>query len=134
MARRRLNFNRRRNTNSRVLVLGFFLFFLALAIAPPVQHYFSQRAEISAVNAQIKAGNAAVTEARKELELWRDPEYVKSQARARLHFVLPGERQYIVTDATTQAAENETEIANNIPVGLPWYNRLIVSITETGAN
>jgi cell division protein FtsB len=134
MARRRLNFNRRRNTNSRVLVLGFFLFFLALAIAPPVQHYFSQRAEISAVNAQIKASNAAVTEARKELELWRDPEYVKSQARARLHFVLPGERQYIVTDATTQAAENETDIANNIPVGLPWYNRLIVSITETGAN
>ena len=134
MARRRLNFNRRRNTNSRALVLGFFLFFLALAIAPPVQHYFSQRAEISAVNAQIKAGNAAVTEARKELELWRDPEYVKSQARARLHFVLPGERQYIVTDSTTEAADNKTDVANNIPVGLPWYNRLIASITETGSN
>jgi cell division protein FtsB len=134
MARRRLNFNRRRNTNSRVLVLGFFLFFLALAIAPPVQHYFSQRAEISAVSAQIKASNAAVIEARKELELWRDPEYIKSQARARLHFVLPGERQYIVTDATTQAADNKTDVANNIPVGLPWYNRLVASITETGAN
>ena len=133
MARRRLNFNRRRNTNSRVLVLGFFLFFLALAIAPPVQHYFSQRAEISAVSAQIKASNAAVTQARKELELWRDPEYIKSQARARLHFVLPGERQYIVTDATTQAADNKTDVANNIPVGLPWYNRLVASITETGA-
>ena len=115
MSRRRLNFNRRRNTNSRALVLGFFLFFLALTIAPPVQHYFSQRAEISAVKAQIKAGETAVAEARKELELWRDPEY-------------------IVTDATTQAEENKTEIANNIPVGLPWYNRLIASITETGAN
>jgi len=134
MARRRLNFNRRRNTNSRALVLGFFLFFLALAIAPPVQHYFSQRAEISAVSAQIKASDAAVIEARKELELWRDPEYIKSQARARLHFVLPGERQYIVTDATTQAADNKTDVANNIPVGLPWYNRLVASITETGAN
>ena len=134
MSRRGLNFNRRRNTNSRVLVLGFFLFFLALTIAPPVQHYFAQRAEISAVQSQIKAGNSAVNEARKELELWRDPEYIKSQARARLHFVLPGERQYIVTDATTQAEENKTEIANNIPVGLPWYNRLIASITETGAN
>jgi len=134
MARRRLNFNRRRNTNSRALALGFFLFFLALAIAPPVQHYFSQRAEISAVSAQIKANNAAVTAARKELELWRNPEYVKSQARARLHFVLPGERQYIVTDATTQAAENKTGVANNIPVGLPWYNRIVASITETGTN
>ena len=75
-----------------------------------------------------------MAEARKELELWRDPEYVKSQARARLHFVLPGERQYIVTDETTQAEENKTDVANNIPVGLPWYNRLIASITETGAN
>lgn len=135
MARRRLNFRRRRNTNSRVLVLGFFLFFLALAIAPPVQHYFSQRAEISAVETQIKAGSSAVMQARKELELWRDPEYVKSQARARLHFVLPGERQYIVTDAATVEADaNKTEVASNIPIGLPWYNRLIVSITETGSN
>jgi cell division protein FtsB len=135
MARRRLNFNQRRNTNSRTLVLGFFLFFLALAIAPPVQHYFSQRAEISAVESQIKAGNSALTQARKELELWRDPEFVKSQARARLHFVLPGERQYIVTDAATEAADaSKTEVASNIPVGLPWYNRLIASITETGKN
>jgi len=85
------------------------------------------------VKAQIKAGESAVSEARKELELWRDPEYVKSQARARLHFVLPGERQYIVTDAITEAEENKTDVANNIPVGLPWYNRLIASITETGA-
>jgi cell division protein FtsB len=135
MARRRLNFIQRRNTNSRTLVLGFFLFFLALAIAPPVQHYFSQRAEISAVESQIKAGNSALTQARKELELWRDPEFVKSQARARLHFVLPGERQYIVTDAATEAADaSKTEVASNIPVGLPWYNRLIASITETGKN
>jgi hypothetical protein len=57
----------------------------------------------------------------------------RGQARARLHFVLPGERQYIVTGATTEAEENKTEVANNIPVGLPWYNRLIASITETGA-
>jgi cell division protein FtsB len=133
MARRRLNFNRRRNTNSRVLVLGFFLFFLALTIAPPVQHYFSQRAEISAVNAQIKAGNAAVTEARKELELWRDPEYVKSQARARLHFVLPGERQYIVIDDSTADTNNgTTKVASALTDGQPWYARLIASISETG--
>jgi hypothetical protein len=50
-----------------------------------------------------------------------------------LHFVLPGERQYIVTDANTEAEENKTDVASNIPVGLPWYNRLIASITETGS-
>jgi len=60
MARRRLNFNRRRNTNSRALVLGFFLFFLALTIAPPVQHYFSQRAEINAVKAHPSSCSLAL--------------------------------------------------------------------------
>ena len=133
MARRRLNFNRRRNTNSRALVLGFFLFFLALTIAPPVQHYFSQRAEISAVKAQIKAGDAAVAEARKELELWRDPEYVKSQARARLHFVLPGERQYIVTGTKDDPTlPDTTKVVSQLPEGAPWYTKLIASVTESG--
>ena len=134
MSRRRLNFNRRRNTNSRALVLGFFLFFLALTIAPPVQHYFSQRAEISAVKAQIKAGETAVAEARKELELWRDPEYVKSQARERLHFVMPGERQYIVTgeDGINSDAPVENDVVSNLPEGQPWYTRMIASITEAG--
>jgi hypothetical protein len=66
--------------------------------------------------------------------LWRDPEYIKSQARERLHFVLPGERQYIVTDSTSQSTqEQSTLIADNVPDNQPWYTRLIASITETGS-
>ncbi len=132
MARRQLRFRRRRTSN-RVLALSAILFVLALTIAPPVKHYFTQRAQISALKSQLSADNVALQKAREELLLWQDPDYIKTQARERLHFVLPGERQYIVTDATTQAEANKTDVANNIPVGLPWYNRLIASITETGA-
>jgi cell division protein FtsB len=132
VARRQLNFNRRRNSG-RALALWTIFFILALAIAPPVKHYFTQRAQISALNSQLASDNKALEAARKELLLWQDPEYIKSQARERLHFVLPGERQYIVTENGTASNTDEgTKVANSLTDGQPWYSRLIASITEAG--
>jgi len=132
MARRQLRFTRRRTSN-RVLALWAIFFVLALTIAPPVKHYFTQRAQISALKSQLSADNSALQKARQELLLWQDPEYVKSQARERLHFVLPGERQYIVIDnSSTDANNTPTKIASALTDGQPWYARLIASISETG--
>ena len=131
MARRQLRFTRRRTSN-RVLALSVIFFILALTIAPPVKHYFTQRAQINALKSQLSADNSALQKARQELLLWQDPEYIKSQARERLHFVLPGERQYIVTDSSGQYTEETgTTVASKIPDGQPWYARMIASITET---
>ena len=132
MARRQLRFRRRRTSN-RVLALSAIFFILALTIAPPVKHYFTQRAQISALKAELSADNTALEKAREELLLWQDPEYIKSQARERLHFVLPGERQYIVTDGENNQQQNgTTKIASSLADGQPWYSRLIASISETG--
>ncbi|MFM1985598.1 MAG: hypothetical protein RLZZ295_764 [Actinomycetota bacterium] len=132
MARRQLRFGRRRTSN-RLLALSAILFFLALTIAPPVKHYFTQRAQISALKSQLSADQTALQKAQKELLLWQDPEYIKSQARERLHFVMPGERQYIVTEGETDAAQSgTTKIASSLADGQPWYSRLIASISETG--
>jgi cell division protein FtsB len=132
MARRQLRFGRRRTSN-RVLALSAIFFVLALTIAPPVKHYFTQRAQISALKSQLSADNTALQKAREELTLWQDPEYVKSQARERLHFVLPGERQYIVTEGENDLTQNSsTKIASSLADGQPWYSRLIASISETG--
>jgi len=132
MARRQLRFTRRRTSN-RVLALSAIFFILALTIAPPVKHYFTQRAQISALKSQLSADNSALQKARQELLLWQDPDYIKSQARERLHFVLPGERQYIVIDNSTADSNNTpTKIASALTDGQPWYSRLIASISETG--
>jgi cell division protein FtsB len=131
MARRQLSFRRR--NNNRALAFIVIIFILTLAIAPPVKHYFTQRAQINALESQLSADNVALQNAREELLRWQDPEYVKSQARERLHFVLPGERQYIVVDgSTTPTQENTTEIASALTDGQPWYARLIASISEAG--
>ncbi|MEY3649663.1 MAG: hypothetical protein RL370_366 [Actinomycetota bacterium] len=132
MARRQLNFRRRR-TSGRALALWTIFLVLALAIAPPVKNYFTQRAQISALKSQLASDNKALETARQELLLWQDPEYIKSQARERLHFVLPGERQYIVTENGTASNTDEgTKVANSLTDGQPWYSRLIASITEAG--
>ena len=132
MARRQLSFRRRRHSG-RALALWTIFFILALAIAPPVKHYFTQRAQISALNSQLASDNKALDAARQELLLWQDPEYIKSQARERLHFVLPGERQYIVTEnGTASNTDKGTKVANSLTDGQPWYSRLIASITEAG--
>ncbi|CAB4756670.1 MAG: septum formation initiator family protein [Actinobacteria bacterium] len=133
MARRRQRSFTRRRASNRSFALLAVIFFLTLTLAPPVKHYFTQRAQISALNAQLNTDNKALEKARQELLLWQDPEYVKSQARERLHFVLPGERQYIVTEGSTTATTNTTtKVANSLTDGQPWYVRLIASISEAG--
>jgi hypothetical protein len=107
---------------------------LALFLAPPIKSYFVQRAQISALQSQVKSDRSALDAARKELTLWQDPNYIKSQARERLHFVMPGERQYIVTgtDGSSTDATTQTDVVSNLPEGQPWYTRMIASITEAG--
>ena len=132
MARRKLRFGRRRSSN-RLLALIALVFIFTLTIAPPVKNYFTQRAQINALKSQLSADNSALQKAREELLLWRDPEYIKTQARERLHFVLPGERQYIVVEGENTDTQNgTTKIASALVDGQPWYARLIASISETG--
>lgn len=130
---RNLNFNRRRGSG-RLLAVSAIFFMLALFLAPPIKNYFVQRAQINALQSQLKSDNSALAAARKELLLWQDPEYIKSQARERLHFVLPGERQYIVTGADGENSDQpaQADVVSNLPEGQPWYTRMIASITEAG--
>lgn len=115
------------------MTLALVLFILSWTIAPPTQRYFSQRAQINAIKAQVASNNQALADAAHQLQLWKDPEYIKTQARERLHFVLPGERQYIVTDGTDTPVVPTTAVASDLPSGIPWYNRLVASITQVGA-
>jgi cell division protein FtsB len=134
MSRRRSSYRRKRiDKASRFLMVALLLFMVVVLIGSPLQKYFAQRAQINALSAQVKANQAELEQARRELELWNDPEYIKSQARSRLHFVLPGERQYILTNPITLDGEkNSNQVANNVPSGVPWYSRLIATITEAG--
>jgi hypothetical protein len=106
---------------------------MAITLAPPTQHYFAQRAQISALESSVESNKKKLLEARAELERWQDPNYVRSQARSRLHFVLPGERQYIILGVESdESSDDSAAINQDFPLGVPWYSRIISSITSVG--
>lgn len=120
----------------RALILFTVLFIVALMVAPPLQNYFVQRAQISSLQGEVNQARADLEAAQAELARWRDPEYIKSQARDRLHFVMPGERQYIVLGIDDEKSTGDVTaapVAENFPLGIPWYARLLSSITAVGA-
>ena len=126
---------KRQGLSNRALILGVILFVLAVTLAPPLQHYFNQKAQINSLKSQLLDNQAMLDAAAKELILWNDPEYVAGQARARLHFVFPGERQYIVLNKDSgDVTPDATKVSEQFPVGIPWYSRLISSITSTNVN
>lgn len=126
---------KRQGLSNRALILGVILFILAVTLAPPLQHYFNQKAQINSLKSQLLDNQAMLDAAAKELILWNDPEYVAGQARARLHFVFPGERQYIVLNEDSgDVTPDATKVSEQFPVGIPWYSRLISSITSTNVN
>lgn len=119
--------------NARPLALISIIFVFTLTLAPPIKNYFTQRAQINSLKAQVSNDSKALADARAALELWRDPAYIKSQARERLHFVMPGERQYIVTGAPEDAAQTQSsKVVSQVPPNAPWYTKLIASVTESG--
>lgn len=126
---------KKRGLSNRALIVGIVLFVVAITLAPPIQNYFTQRAQINALKTQIADNQAMLDKAADELAQWDDPEFVASQARARLHFVFPGERQYIVVgNEEIENNEQQTKVSGQLPVGIPWYSRLISSITSTNVS
>ena len=102
-------------------------------ISGPLQKYYAQHVQLNALRAQVHANQISLDAAKKELQLWNDPTYVESQARKRLHFVLPGERMYQVVDnVTLEKQKKGNSFSNKIRVGAPWYMKLVSSITEVG--
>jgi cell division protein FtsB len=126
-----------RGVSGRNLAVATVLFVVAITLAPPLQRYFAQRAQINALRVQLHDSQATLDAATNELAKWNDPAYVASQARARLHYIFPGEHQYIVLGATTETSSSQKSagtISSDIPSGLPWYSKVISSITSTNVN
>lgn len=76
-----------------VIVLGTFL------VSPDVQIYLDQRRQIVEMEQSIKLAEEAVAQMQAERDRWQDPVYIRSQARDRLYYVLPGEVSYLVMNA-----------------------------------
>ncbi|MFD8074417.1 septum formation initiator family protein [Streptomyces sp. NPDC059718] len=115
----------RNRLTGRAALLALVVCALVVALAYPMRQYVAQRSQIADQRKQAEQARKRVDELREEKARWQDPEYVKAQARARLHYVLPGETAYTVVEPTGAAApEDPGARRSDSAARRPWYANL----------
>ncbi|MEY9859857.1 cell division protein FtsB [Catenulispora sp. GAS73] len=125
---------KRTRYTARAAILMLVLCALVLALAYPLQQYFSQSSQIDQLKQQNSEKRAEVEQLRQQLAEWQDPDYVKIQARLRLHYVFPGETGLRLLGAGDAATGGPDGTLGPSEGSSAWYAQLWSSVTAaTGA-
>lgn len=118
---------RRNRLTGRAAVLALVLCALVVALAYPMRQYIAQRAQIADQRKQAQEAERRVEDLREEKARWQDPAYVRSRARERLNYVLPGEMGYTVVGPSQPATADDSadrHDANDTAARRAWYANL----------
>ncbi|KHL02228.1 FtsB family cell division protein [Sinomonas humi] len=114
--------------SGRILALALVLVAVTIMLAPTIRVFFSQRAEIHSIQADIAAKQTDQTNLKDEISRWQDPAYVQQQARDRINMVMPGETSYwVFGDAGTSSSSGSATSAatsGSSPSDVPWTQSL----------
>ncbi|MEV6210901.1 FtsB family cell division protein [Kitasatospora sp. NPDC051914] len=115
---------------SRATVLVLVLCSLVAILAYPARQFLTQRSEIADQRARAEHARQQVDELRRAKARWQDPEYVKAQARERLHFAMPGETPFVSVDPSATAGPASADALPTGPVraAKPWYTTVLDSV------
>lgn len=113
----------------RMLGVAVMAALLAVMLVPSIYQWWQQEQDYRDITARVAAAQARNEDMRQQLELWKDPDYIDSQARARLGYVKPGETQYAVTDPGEDHQAPAVSAAASGP-DRPWVQLFVASLTE----
>ncbi|WP_343046335.1 septum formation initiator family protein [Psychromicrobium silvestre] len=120
-----------RSFSGRLIALVAVLIAVAVLLAPSVNNYLHQRADIASLKADIAAQQQQQKDLQTEISRWNDPAYVKQQARDRVNMMMPGETGYwVYGGGSTPAAPQQAGTSVN-PESLPWVDGLWQSIVRS---
>lgn len=138
-----------RNINFSLYHLTLFgiIIFGVVSLEPHVKTWVEQQQLIAELRAEVDQAKKDVADMQEERVRWDDPVYVRSQARDRLYYVMPGEVSYLVMDAdgvdtsdTTGTvgaqmadARNTSEITDQIrETNDNWVDSLLYTVVHSG--
>lgn len=116
----------------RAAALAVVVCLLALSLAYPLRLFLQQRSEIDELRTLRQEQQSRVAGLEEQKRRWQDPTYIKAQARERLHFVLPGEKAYVVVDSQGPTQDTGT-VRRADPDRQPWFTRLWASVEVAAA-
>jgi cell division protein FtsB len=111
----------------RAAVFASVLVLTAFSVAFPVQRYLAQRKHVAELRAQVVNGATQVAQLKKENELRSQNFYVEREARLRLHYVMPGEEAFRVSDPPPAAGSPDAAAA--VAAGT-WWGRFMQSVAS----
>jgi cell division protein FtsB len=125
----------RPSINGRLVVLLSAVIILILMLASPIRDLVAQRARIEALKIQVAQSEKQVQMLKDVQAKWQDPNFVAAQARARLHYVLPGEVVFNVIglDGNPQPVTTAPSVSAWSGEAIPaqaWYLNLYDSWLE----
>ena len=128
---------RRTALTGRAAILALTFAFVIVAVALPFKIWLSQRGDITTLNNQIRQAEQRVAELNAQDQRWNDPAYIESQARKRLHYVMPGESSKVVlgprpSHQSKAVAEAIAHPAAPPTSDGPWYSQLWQSMVTAG--
>jgi cell division protein FtsB len=115
----------------RAAILAVVLAALVIALAGPLRQLLSQRAQLDSLRGQVSSEQAELNSLQQQQKLWSDPNYVRNQARERLHYVMPGEIPYVTLGPTPSASASAGPAHDN--GNGPWYAQLWSSVQQAAA-
>lgn len=102
-------------------------------ISPTLTTYVQQQRELSELRESVRQQNEQVTKADQERSKWLDPAYVRSQARGRLFYVMPGETQLsIINDVVIPAESDEKSSQKLTSSDNKWADAIARSVLTAG--
>ena len=125
---------RRRGSSltARAIALAVVLLILTISYATSLRIYFAQAHEIATTKAEITERQQRIQDLQGELARWADDAYVKTQARERMGWVVPGETGYTVVGADGKplggGAQITAETAQGQSVQDSWWAKLWGSV------
>lgn len=119
----------RTRLTGRAGILALALCAAMVSVAYPLQQYLAQRSQLDALNAQNNAAAQQVAKLQSQLSDWSDPDYVMLQARAQLHYVLPGQIGFTLPNGSIA----QEPIGIPSPTGQPWYDNLWSTVKSPSA-
>jgi len=105
-----------------------------VVLAPGLKTLVEQRQQIAELQTELDQAQGAVKNLKGEVDRWKDPAYIESQARNRLYYVFPGDISYLVIGegSGTTTADGQPISDQIQTTKVDWMRSLLSSIYTAG--
>lgn len=121
------------NISSFSLIMVFLLVLGVVILSPGVTTLIEQRRIIAELEQSVRDRTSEVEAIEAERDRWKDPAFIRAQARDRLFFVMPGETQLsVIDDLIIVETEQQDTVATLTELRRDWLTEMSKSLLIAG--